>query len=249
MQAAHWAGRRLALLFDYDGTLTPIAAHPALALLSEPMRRVLRYLAYREGVSVGILSGRRLDDVRAMVGLPGLFYAGTSGLELDLGGGRMIAPGAAEGRPLIEAAVGCWHEVAAGYAGAWVEAKEFGLTLHYREVDARQAEELCTRARQALHAHVGWLRVLAGPRALEATLPVGWNKGTAVELMADRAGSSVAVLYAGDGENDREAFETVRAMKGGTLGIGSAAPEIAEHRLASPEELEELLVRLLRALH
>jgi trehalose-phosphatase len=269
LHSAHAAGRRLLLLFDYDGTLTPIAAHPALARLGEPMRRVLRYLAYRSGVAVGVLSGRRLQDLRDMVRLPGLYYAGTAGLELDLAGERLLAPGAAEARPLVDAALQCWRGLAADYPGAWVEAKEFGLTLHFREVDVRQTAQLCARARQALEAGAGPLRVLHGPRALEATLPLGWDKGTAVQKMAERTtglrlpdGTThhspltthhsptepPIILYAGDSENDRDAFEVVRARKGVTLGVGPAAPALAEHRLADPVQLEEILVRLLRAL-
>src|SRR5262249_9743352 len=82
----------LALLFDYDGTLTPIVERPSLALLEPCTRALLGRLAQTAGVSVGIISGRNLTDLRHLVGLPGLYYAGTGGLELDLKGTRLTHP-------------------------------------------------------------------------------------------------------------------------------------------------------------
>ena len=49
---------KLNLLLDYDGTLTPIVAHPDLAVLSAETRRVLTTLAEMPDVSVCIMSGR-----------------------------------------------------------------------------------------------------------------------------------------------------------------------------------------------
>src|SRR5579864_6206731 len=79
-------GNRLMLLFDYDGTLADFADRPQQATLPPPTRVVLGTLATQPRVTVGIISGRELDDLKRMVGLPGLFYAGSSGLECDLRG-------------------------------------------------------------------------------------------------------------------------------------------------------------------
>src|SRR5216117_2181391 len=71
---------RVAVFLDYDGTLTPIVRHPEDAWLSESMRHVLRELAAR--VSIAILSGRDLDDVRRRVDLDGIVYAGSHGFDI-----------------------------------------------------------------------------------------------------------------------------------------------------------------------
>src|SRR5262245_34710076 len=92
LTTAHRTGSRLVLLFDYDGTLTPIVEHPSGAVLESNVRRLLRELAALKGVSVGVMSGRGLADLRHLVALPSLYYAGNSGLELDLRGGRVVHP-------------------------------------------------------------------------------------------------------------------------------------------------------------
>ncbi len=94
--AAHRRGGRLALLSDYDGTLTPLVEHPRLARLDTAARRVLERLAGWPRVHVGILSGRTIQDLKEMVDLPGLCFAGTGGLELEIHGTYLTHPDAPE---------------------------------------------------------------------------------------------------------------------------------------------------------
>ena len=63
----------LALLLDYDGTLSPIAKHPDLAILPPETKKVLERLANRSDVFIAIVSGRSVDNVKKMVGIEGNF--------------------------------------------------------------------------------------------------------------------------------------------------------------------------------
>ena len=69
-----------AIFLDYDGTLTPIVKEPSKAVLSDDMRNIIRNLA--KNCMVSIISGRDLDDVRKMVDLTNLIYAGSHGFEI-----------------------------------------------------------------------------------------------------------------------------------------------------------------------
>src|SRR5262249_29183323 len=62
--AEYRTGRPLVLLFDYDGTLTPIVAHPSLAVLPAPTQTLLATLAGVDGVTVGVVSGRALGHLK-----------------------------------------------------------------------------------------------------------------------------------------------------------------------------------------
>src|SRR5258706_4856935 len=86
---------RLLLLLDFDGTLSPIVKNPRRASLPQATRRVLTDLARRPGVAVAIVSGRRIEDLRALVGLP-VIYAGNHGLRIEGPGFRFLAPGAGD---------------------------------------------------------------------------------------------------------------------------------------------------------
>ncbi len=72
----------LALLLDYDGTLSPIAPHPDLAVIPPETKKVLARLARMPDVFVAIISGRGVTNVKQMVGIEGITYAGNHGLEI-----------------------------------------------------------------------------------------------------------------------------------------------------------------------
>ncbi|HEY7314333.1 MAG TPA: trehalose-phosphatase [Gemmataceae bacterium] len=246
--AAHYSGRRLCLFFDYDGTLVPITERPELARLVPATRQRLERLARLPAVSVGILSGRALDDLQRMVGLPGLYYAGTSGLELDLAGNRLIHPRASDVQALLREVTQLVQGMVTNYPGAWVECKPLGLTLHYRGVNPDQIGKLCIEASQVLQRWAKDLRILDGPMAIEATLALGWTKGTAVQTFLKCLDLAAALLYAGDGANDGDALEVTVARGGVAVGIGSESPAAAHHRLPDPLALIHLIDYVLEQL-
>lgn len=242
-------GSRLALLFDYDGTLSPIVAHPALALLSLGTRRLLDRLASLPNVCVGVLSGRSLSDLRHLVGLPTVYYAGNSGLELDLLGRRMVHPDAERYRRRVASVVSSLGEVSRGYPGAWVEDKGLGLTLHYRDVPLPLLKDLLEQAGRLLHPHAGSLRVVDGPMAWEVTPALPWDKGTALRKIVETAGVPAVPLYVGDRTNDEPALEAANELGGVSIGVGESAPTCARHRLGNPADLLAFLAGLAEALH
>jgi trehalose-phosphatase len=76
--AAHYrTGGRLALFFDFDGTLAPLVTHPDLATCPPATSNVLAALARLPRVTAGIVSGRMLSDLKAKINLPSLYYAVT----------------------------------------------------------------------------------------------------------------------------------------------------------------------------
>ena len=77
--------RRLAVFLDYDGTLTPIVAHPEDAVLHDRMREIVERLARR--CPVAVISGRDLADVRARVAIDDIVYAGSHGFDIAGPGG------------------------------------------------------------------------------------------------------------------------------------------------------------------
>src|ERR1700749_308164 len=82
---------RSAILTDFDGTLAPIVERAEDAGLLDGAREVLVALTERYGL-VGAVSGRRAADVRGLIGLDSIAYAGNHGLAL-------LRPGGGEPRP------------------------------------------------------------------------------------------------------------------------------------------------------
>lgn len=246
--AGYRAGRPLALLFDYDGTLAPIAAHPALATLPPTTRDVLAGLAALPRVTVGVVSGRSLDSVRGLVGLPGLRYAGSGGMHLDLGDEDIVDPALAAFDAIADALVTVLSVPAHSFPGAWVERKPGCLSVHYRRLLPLDAVCFVAEAREALAElapDCPPLRVREVTRALEVALAGAWTKGDAVARLA---GAGALVVYAGDGANDEEAVVAVNARGGLTVGVGPDAPAAVQVRVADQAAFEAGLYRLAAAL-
>jgi trehalose-phosphatase len=242
------SGHALALCFDYDGTLTPIVSHPRFARLSLPLRLVLKLLAERPHVSVGIISGRKLDDLRDLVALPGLFYGGSSGLEMDLMGTRLVPPGNDRAFELVDVLRPLLHAIVGPYHGAWLEDKGLGLTCHYRSVASQQIGPLRQAVLHALEHYSDEVVVLDGPMAIEIVPNRSWAKGPALATFLSSLGPAVVPFYAGDGANDADAIQVVNSAGGVSVGIGCNAPRSARFALSDPPALGSLLWRLLERL-
>lgn len=75
-------GDKLALLLDFDGTLSPLAPHPSLAEMEPDTEDALKSLAANSNVYLAIISGRSADDAHGKVKLDTITYAGNHGLEI-----------------------------------------------------------------------------------------------------------------------------------------------------------------------
>ncbi len=78
------------LCLDYDGTISEIAREPSLARPVSGAIEALRALAAHRGrITIALISGRALDDLRSLIPAPrGIALAGVHGLELLDSNGR-----------------------------------------------------------------------------------------------------------------------------------------------------------------
>jgi len=233
-----------AVFLDYDGTLTPIVERPELATLPDAMAAVLRDLAAR--CPVAIVSGRDLANLRQMVTLDGLVYAGSHGFDVDapeeLGGRVRRGEDFAD---VLAAARARLKEAVVPIAGAWVEDKAFAVTLHFRQV-APEDVPAVEGAFAAVAEAFPDLRRTGGKKILELRPNVEWDKGRALLMLLERIDRSGPhfPLFVGDDETDEDAF---CAVAGSGIGIRVGDPHVAsaaEYFLADTDEAATFLRRL-----
>src|SRR5258708_39643136 len=85
-------GPKASLCLDFDGTLAAITPEPSEARLDESVRQALLAIQGTDRITVGIISGRAIDDLQHRVGIEGLVYAGNHGLEILGAGLRFVEP-------------------------------------------------------------------------------------------------------------------------------------------------------------
>lgn len=244
---AYHRGRPLALLFDFDGTLTPIVRHPSLAFLPPSTRRRLERLTALPDVAAGVLSGRALDEVKSRVGFPHFFYAGSGGLEMDLLGERRAFPGGVAFEGVLDVVHERLVELLARFPGTWVERKPAAMSVHLRGLLPLSAVSVRWEV-SSLLADLPNVRLRVVTEAIELTPADGWDKGTAVRAVLARLGGDPLPVYFGDSVNDIEGMAVTAAAGGPTVGIGPDAPAGAEYHLPTPERLAAELAVLHQAL-
>ncbi|MCI0634386.1 MAG: trehalose-phosphatase [Actinobacteria bacterium] len=170
---------------------------------------------------VAIVTGRRSEEVAALLDVPHLVHVGLYGFEDE-------AP------ELVTAIVPRVEAAAAVVPEAWVEDKRVSVAVHYRQApDPRTARSVLLAALQPVATKSG-LRLMEGKMVLELVPSDRPMKGSAVERLAREHGLR-AVLYAGDDVADAEAFRALDDL---------AADGVHAVRVAvRGEETPEALVR------
>jgi len=241
---AEVARRPLALLLDFDGTLSEFDPDPQAVYLPPARRDILE--ALRQRATVGIVSGRRLDDVRARCGLAGVPVAGLHGLEIEGFGERFVHPDLERASEAIADASARLRIVAAGIPGSFVEDKGASVALHFRQADAagRRAATAAFAETAAPHVDAGRLRVMRGSNVFELLPDIDWNKGHAVKWMLERIrrDGDPFVVYIGDDVTDQYALDVVAALGG--LAISASGRVRAPERLDGPAGVERFLAAL-----
>ena len=235
--------RRIALFFDYDGTLVPFHDDPSRAVPGPDLLRLLDRLADPDHREVVIVSGRSAEDLRRLLpgsrchllGLHGAQYIDPRGRALD----RVdLGPCRAGVRAAAEA---CARHMAS-IPGAWIENKGAALSLHTRACDRRDERRAIRLFLEAARgaAPGGALSVLRGARVIELK-PAAADKGSAVLWLAERFGGSCFPVYLGDDRSDEDAFRALRD-RGATIRVGPPRrATLARHRLADHHAVHELL--------
>jgi trehalose-phosphatase len=238
-------GRRLVVLLDYDGTLSPIAPRPEDALLPAATRDVLDRLGARWPTAV--ISGRSLADARGLVGLDQLFYAGNHGLEIEGPAGSGIRRNLAEGFvPDVAAAAAELDAALADVEGSLVENKRYSLSVHYRLVAPEQVPSV-ESAVDATVARHPTLNKRLGKKVFELRPNLAWDKGKAVRWVLetiDEQGAGLLPVYVGDDVTDEDAFAALAGDGVGVLVSEDPRDTAATHRLVDTDEARRFLACL-----
>jgi trehalose-phosphatase len=234
------SGVPVALFLDYDGTLVPIRRRPDLARLSLERRAELGRLGQKGFVS--IVSGRPLDELRRLVGVPGLAYMGNHGLELRANGRTWVHPDAARKARAVKRAAAAIRIKARGVRGAIVEDKGLTASVHFRLVAVRHHARLWAFVADEVRRSRDRLVLSQGKKVFEIRPNVPWDKGQGVLEMMRRM-CPCYPIYIGDDRTDEDAFRSLRDL-GLTIRVGSGRRTLARHRLPCVDDVWELLIAL-----
>lgn len=232
---------RICLFLDFDGTLVEFADHPRDVRPDAQLLELLRSLQIGLAGAVALISGRRIEELDALLHPLRLPAAGLHGLERRDAQGRLrlaVRPAAVSG---LEALRPRLLELMAQHSGLLLEDKGATLAVHYR-----RAPQLGATLQQAVAALVAplepELEVLEGDMVLEIK-PHSFDKASAIEgFMSEQPFAGRMPVFIGDDLTDCDGFGAVRRHGGVTVAVGYRVT--AQWRLPDPGAVRAWLARI-----
>ena len=235
---------------DFDGTLAEFTLDPSTVALPPSRQILLQTLDKRADLSAGIISGRRVADLRERVpSTSSMFLAGLHGLEIEGPGLRFAHNAVALAAPGISVLAKDLRRAVRPLSGVFVEDKTYSVVLHLR--GASMADRLHATTRfNALAGPLlseGTVRLQPGDQVLELLPNVDWAKGDAVRAIMRHVEAdtkeTIWPVYIGDDETDEDAFEEIGTM-GLTIAVGKRTAAAA-FRVEDPGDVECFLRAIL----
>jgi trehalose 6-phosphate phosphatase len=244
--------RPLGLVFDIDGTLSPIVPTPDEAQLYPGVAHSLEQA--RSHARIAIMTGRAVVDGARIVNIEGLTYIGTHGLEWCDGlpathPVQLISaaqPYVEPGKQLLDLV----EQHRAELPGVIVQRKSVGGSIHYRlAADEEQTRQriLALLQEPARQAH---MHLRGGKKVIELLPPLDINKGQALHTFVQRFALQ-GVVFAGDDLTDLDAVLEVERLRQSGLQAYSIAvryddtiPALLEHANDIVDGVAGMAIRL-----
>lgn len=200
-----------AVFLDYDGTLARIVDDPSRARIPKRTRAAVRSLL--QDYPVAIVSGRSATDVRDLVGLSGVAYAGSHGQEISFPNDtRFEYKESVKSLGALDKAERLLTEGSSDLDGIHVERKPFAIAVHTRRAGSESARVHAGEMAYEVASNL-LLAVRSGKEVHELRPDVDWHKGRAIEYILGNFEGCVP-LFVGDDETDEDGFASVVARGG-----------------------------------
>ena len=239
------AGTAFVLLLDFDGTLAEFNPDPAAPELTPERWELLSTIARESGVSLGIVSGRRLDDLRARTRLPDhVYHAGLHGLEIEVDGHRTTHPDLSAAEARVEGLADCLRRLMNEFPEVLIEDKGASVAVHTRRLPQDMYERIFARADVLAVPWIaeGHVRRLEGNAVVEYLPNINGHKGEAtrwiLESVEKKFERRAWVAYIGDDITDEDAFRAIDFGIGVLVGL---RPTAATYKLDGIADVDRFL--------
>jgi len=234
---------RVGIFFDYEGTLAPRSENGRPAPLPEETGKQLQRLAALRKVTLAILTGRPLAELRPLLPFENAWTSGLYGHEIRNPQGlerRWYTR--KEARRISSLADRIERELPSA-EGVRIERKGGALLVDYRGVPPERTREVQDVVLRLWKAEGKGLRLWPGGREMEILASENRVKGTAVRYILGKIPARTFPVYFGDDETDLEAFRALR-YSGVRVGVGAVASPHLDYRVADPGAVADALRRM-----
>lgn len=237
---------------DYDGTLAEFTPTPDDRSQRPGVVSLLTRLAQLPGSRVMIISGRSLSSLEAMLPIPGIFLAGTYGVEiLTPTRERIERIPLPRVRPVVEQVKREWARILDSRPGFFLEDKSWTIAIHARLAEPQEALRMLADAKACIPGELlkeNGLALFSGWQFLELA-PQEASKAHSIDYMIEHFPLPGALLvYIGDDSRDEPAFQVINAHGGMSILVSPINKTTqAQYRLDQPATVRSWLASFLEA--
>jgi len=239
IKAKYATAKKRLFLIDYDGTLTPIAKLPEMALLNEKTGELLKSIISDKRNTVAIISGRGREFIENQFNEMDLILIAEHGFYIKYPNGEWInnleinLSWKDQILPVLNTYVDRCN-------GSMIEDKQASIVWHYRNADEEIASlrinELKDDLTEILKSE-SKLQMLEGDKVLEVK-SILYDKGTAASELINKE-SYDFILAIGDDKTDEDLFKVIPKY-GFSIKVGSK-PSKARFNIRNQSQIYEIL--------
>lgn len=234
------------IFLDFDGTLSPIARTPDSATLPGSTKKIIYELSKCGKVKLAVISGRKLSDIRRIVGIRNIIYAGNHGMEIEGKGIKRIlkAP-----KLFVAAKRKIINDIQSkikGIKGIFIEDNGCTIAVHYRLAAPKDRVKIKRIFYRAVTTSLfkGQIKIRKGKMLFEVRPNIKWDKGKAVKWLLHRASNKkVLPIYIGDDVTDADAFRALK-NRGLMIFVGRKAEYGAKYYLRNTNDVRKFLLMI-----
>ncbi|RKY32344.1 MAG: trehalose-phosphatase [Candidatus Omnitrophota bacterium] len=238
------------LFLDYDGTLTPIAETPEKASLPLNTRELLMKMAESPRFKLAIITGRALENIKKMIGVKGVIYAGNHGLEIEGPKIKFSCPVVMQSKLVIQKIKKDLVSRLSAIRGVIVEDKILTLSIHFRRAETGEQRKIKKIINEVSRSYAikKMVRITSGKKVFEVRPYLDWDKGKVVLWLFARQQFITGVkkclpVYIGDDITDEDAFRMLKD-KGLTILVGRPRGTHAQYYLKNTKEVFNFLEQI-----
>lgn len=238
---------KLLLMFlDYDGTLAPFATDPARAFPLPKIKEQLQKLSQNQNVFLSIITGRKISDLKKLINIENINYAGIHGLEIEINNSRNNFE---EENKFVNGLESLKNYLKTNYCSRKnfkLEDKKYVLTLHHPQ--NINTTNIIKNISQQINKEK--FEIMAGRQIIEVK-PVGWDKGKAVKKIKKHILQTINKekpqhlnIYIGDDTTDEDAFSVLDSENDLSIYVKNEdnIETKAKYYLNNPEEVLQFLI-------
>lgn len=240
--------KNVALLLDFDGTISPIVKKPENAYITKQTRDNLSTI--NRIFPVVIVTGRPLNVIRKKVGVSHFLYAASHGLEWNFDGKfrkkilpKIIIKKIDKFRKTI-------YEAKDNYPSLIIEDKPYSVTFHYHLMPIKEKKMFIMWLKSFLKSiyKQSSIKVFYDKETIDIVPNLNWTKGDiarlALKYLREKNHKNFMPIYVGDSKTDEDAFRVL--SNGITIRVGEDKKSKAKWYLRNQKEVGLFLKWLLK---